>query len=94
MDNENMLITADMARENVRKYYDEDRANELYIKAVAEINDAIKTASYRGERRVGINIGVLNSTNIEKGILLVDNLKENGFSIDIMCQGDAILISW
>ena len=94
MDNENMLITADIARENVRKYYDEDRTNELYIKAVNEINDAIKAASHRGERRVGINIGVLNSTNREKSILLVDNLKENGFSIDIMCQGDVILISW
>ena len=94
MDNENMLITADIARENVRKYYEEDRTNELYIKAVNEINDAIKMASHRGERRVGVNIGVLNSTNREKGILLVDNLKKNGFSIDIMCQGDAILISW
>lgn len=94
MDNGNMLMTADMARENVKKYYDEDRANELYIKAVSEINDAIKAASYRGDRRVGINIGLLNSANREKGILLVDNLKKNGFSIEIMCQGDAIFISW
>ena len=49
MDNENMLITADIARENVRKYYEEDRTNEFYIKAVNEINDAIKAASHRGE---------------------------------------------
>lgn len=100
MDNITQLMTADAARENIKKYYIEnDRANELYTKVVMDINDIIKEASCRGEQRAILatpEIGLLlSAAHIEKGILLVNNLKKNGFSIDIIGrQGSALLISW
>ena len=90
--NENMMITVEEARANVKRYADEQEA--LQMMRVREYLDTVGTKVYQSSLYGGTSVKVDEMKNEEDNMKAVAIMKSLGYTVEFYLCENSMRISW